>query len=56
VQRICNELSAEKIGATVSEMAALPYPFTSKDRAWGIRYELSILQAEFSLTQVLDHP
>lgn len=34
----------------------LPHPFDDKDRAAGYRYELSILQAEFALTQVLDHP
>jgi hypothetical protein len=34
----------------------LPQPFTAKDRAQGIRCELSILQAEFSLTQVFDRP
>ena len=31
-------------------------PFTAADRRAGYRYELSILQAEFSLTQVLDRP
>ena len=31
-------------------------PFTPKDRAAGYRYDVSILQAEFSLTQVLDRP
>ena len=34
----------------------LPHPFTAKDRLAGYRYEVSILQAEFSLTQVLDRP
>jgi len=34
----------------------LPHPFPACDRAAGYRYQLSILQAEFSLTQVLDHP
>ena len=34
----------------------LPHPFPARDRAAGYRYQLSILQAEFSLTQVLDHP
>jgi hypothetical protein len=37
-------------------LARLPHPFTAKDRAAGYRYDLSILQAEFSLTQVLDRP
>ena len=34
----------------------LPHPFTAADRAAGYRYDISILQAEFSLTQVLDRP
>jgi len=34
----------------------LPHPFTAADRAAGYRYDVSILQAEFSLTQVLDRP
>jgi hypothetical protein len=34
----------------------LPHPFTAQDREAGYRYDISILQAEFSLTQVLDRP
>ena len=34
----------------------LPHPFPPRDRTAGYRYDLSILQAEFSLTQVLDQP
>src|SRR6202044_132373 len=34
----------------------LPHPFTDQDRKAGYRYDVSILQAEFSLTQVLDRP
>ena len=34
----------------------LPHPFTAEDTAAGYRYELSVLQAEFSLTQTLDSP
>ena len=34
----------------------LPHPFTGADRKAGYRYDISILQAEFSLTQVLDQP
>ena len=34
----------------------IPHPFTPKDRAAGYRYDISILQAEFSLTQILDRP
>jgi hypothetical protein len=57
LQRICDELSAEKIEALFRKwLRRLPHPFSAKDRAAGIRYDLSILQAEFSLTQVLDRP
>jgi hypothetical protein len=34
----------------------LPHPYPADDRAAGYRYNLSIWQAEFSLTQVLDRP
>jgi hypothetical protein len=34
----------------------VPHPFTAGDRKAGYRYDVSILQAEFSLTQVLDRP
>ena len=37
-------------------MARLPHPYPAADRAAGYRYEISILQAEFSRTQVLDRP
>jgi hypothetical protein len=37
-------------------LAKLPHPFTAKDREAGYRYDISILQAEFSLTQILDRP
>lgn len=58
LQRICNGLSAEKIDALLRKwLRRLPHPpFTAHDRAHGIRYDPSILQAEFSLTQVLDRP
>lgn len=37
-------------------LARLPHPFPPSDRRAGYRYDLSVLQAEFSLTQVLDRP
>jgi hypothetical protein len=37
-------------------LARLPHPFSAADRAAGYRYDVSVLQAEFSLTQVLDRP
>lgn len=57
VQTICDGLSAEKIDALLRKwLRRLPHPFTAKDRKAGYRYHVSILQAEFSLTQVLDRP
>ena len=57
LQALCDGLSAEKIDALLRKwLRQLPHPFTAADRAAGYRYELSILQAEFSLTQVLDRP
>lgn len=57
LQRICDGLSAAKVDALLRRwLARLPHPFTRLDRQAGFRYELSILQAEFSLTQVLDQP
>ena len=34
----------------------MPHPFAPAHRAAGYRYQLSILEAEFALTQVLDRP
>jgi hypothetical protein len=57
LQQLCDGLSAAKIDSLLRKwLARLPHPFTSKDRAAGYRYDVSILQAEFSLTQVLDQP
>ena len=57
LQAICDELSAEKIDALLRKwLGKLPYPFTATDREAGYRYQISILQAEFSFTQVLDRP
>ena len=56
-QAICDGLSAEDIDALFRKwLAVLPHPFTAEDRQAGYCYDLSILQAEFSLTQVLDRP
>src|SRR6516164_3038267 len=52
-----HELTAEKIDRLLRKwLRRLPHPFPARDRAAGYRYDLSILQAEFSLTQVLDQP
>jgi hypothetical protein len=57
LQQICDGLSAEKIDALLRKwLRLLPHPFTGADRKAGYRYDISILQAEFSLTQVLDRP
>ena len=57
MQRLCDELSAAKIDRLLRKwLKRLPHPFPPRDRAAGYRYDLSILQAEFSLTQVLDQP
>jgi DNA-binding HxlR family transcriptional regulator len=43
-------------GATQRRLRLLPHPFQAADRKAGYRCAISILQAEFSLTQVLDRP
>jgi len=56
-QALADGLSPQHIDALVRKwFARLPHPFSRHDRAAGFRYHLSILQAEFSLTQVLDQP
>ncbi len=57
LQAICDRLGPDEIDAFVRKwLARLPHPFTAADRAAGYRYDISVLQAEFSLTQVLDRP
>jgi hypothetical protein len=57
VQEICDRLDDVAINALLRKwLAILPHPFPAADRAAGYRYDLSILQAEFSLTQMLDRP
>jgi hypothetical protein len=57
LQAICDRLGPPEIDALLDKwLRILPHPFTAADIAAGYRYELSILQAEFSLTQVLDAP
>jgi hypothetical protein len=57
LQELCDGLSAAKIDALLRKwLALLPHPFTAEDRKAGYRYDVSILQAEFALTQVLDRP
>lgn len=57
VQEIAAGLTAPRIDALLRKwLARLPHPFTAADRQAGYCYQVSILQAEFSLTQVLDRP
>ncbi len=57
VQAICDGLDEGEIAALAARLLRLlPHPFTAQDTAAGYRYELSVLQAEFSLTQMLDAP
>lgn len=54
-QRLSHGLDEKKIEAFFRQwLARLPHPFSPKDRLAGYRYDLSVLQAEFSLTQVWD--
>jgi hypothetical protein len=55
VQAICDGMGQQQIEALAARLLAmLPHPFTAGDTAAGYRHELSVLQAEFSLTQTLD--
>ena len=57
LQAICHALGPAQIDALLRKwLARLPHPFSPADRAAGYRYDISILQAEFSLTQMLDKP
>jgi hypothetical protein len=57
MQRLSDGLSADRIDRLLRKwLKRLPHPFPPRDRAAGYRYQLSILQAEFALTQVLDQP
>ena len=57
VQAICDQLGPDQIDALLRKwLHRLPHPFSPTDRAAGYRYDVSILQAEFSLTQMLDAP
>ena len=57
MQKLADDLDAAKIDALLRKwFRRLPHPFPAKDRAAGFRYDISILQSEFSLTQVFDRP
>jgi hypothetical protein len=56
-QAIANGLDDRAIRKLVGKwFERLPQPLTATDRAAGYQYQLSILQSEFSLTQVFDRP
>jgi len=57
LQQILDGLDTPKIQALVDKwLARLPDPLTAQDHAAGFNPQLSILQAEFSRTQVFDRP
>jgi hypothetical protein len=57
LQAICDSLDEDKIEALARKwLDILPSPCSKADQAAGYRYDMSVLQAEFSLTQVLDRP
>lgn len=57
LQQLADGLSPEKIDALARKwFRRLPHPFPASDRAAGFRYEISILQAEFSTTHMFDRP
>jgi hypothetical protein len=57
LKKICEGLDARRIERLLRKwLKRLPHPFAKQERRAGCRYELSILQAEFCLTQVLDRP
>jgi hypothetical protein len=57
LQALCDRLGPGQIQALLDKwLAIVPVAFTDADREAGYRYEISVLQAEFSLTQMLDQP
>ena len=57
LQRPADGPTAEKIDALLRKwLDRLPYPFPAGDGGQGIRYDISIPQAEFALTRVFDRP
>ena len=57
LQAVCDRLGPTQIQALPDKwLAILPSAFTEADRGAGYRYECSVPQAEFSLTQALDRP
>jgi len=57
LEQLCRQVTSKRIDALARKwLARLPHPFSPQDRLAGLRYQVSVLQAEFSLTQVFDRP
>lgn len=57
LQRLCDQLGEQQISDLAETwLNRLPHPYSVEDSDAGYRYDISILQAEFSLTQVFDRP
>ena len=56
-QRIAEAFDEKKIERFFRKwLSVLPHPYPATERKAGFRYRLSVLQAEFSLTQIWDRP
>ena len=56
-RRIAAELGEKQISSLYRRWSRrLPHPFSRKEQSQGYRHAISVLQAEFALTQVWDHP
>jgi len=57
IQAICDRFGPTQVDALLRKwLTLLPCPYDLDDDQAGYRYDISILQAEFSLTQMLDAP
>lgn len=57
LQQLCDQLGPEQIYAFLNRwMQRLPFPLSPLDRQAGFAPRLSVIQMEYSLTQVLDRP
>jgi hypothetical protein len=57
MQQLADALSAAKIDGLLRKwLKRLPHPFTAKDRSAGYRYQISIRESEYALTQAADRP
>ena len=57
LQALCRQLTAARIDAVARKwLERLPHPFTARDGMARMLCRVSLLQAESSLTQVLDRP